>query len=71
MWNSILGIIKNISDYFTPERCIQRLKNELDDLEYERANIYVFKADEKKAKRLIVIDRRITVLNRLLRNAAD
>ena len=71
MWNSILGIIKNITDHYTPERKIQRLKNELDDLEYERANIYVFKADEKQAKRLIVIERRIDVLHRMLKNAAD
>ena len=71
MLNAILGIVKNVTDYFSPERKIQRLKNELDDLEYERANIYVYKATEAKAKRLVIIERRIARINRMLANSAN
>jgi len=49
----------------------ERWKNEIDNLTEERENLLNGEADEKKAVRVGIIDKRIAYLNQLLKNSAD
>jgi len=49
----------------------ERWKNEIDNLTKERENLLNGEADEKKAVRVGIIDKRIAYLNQLLKNSAD
>lgn len=50
---------------------VERLKNELESLQQERALIILEKCDVKKAKRLTAINKRIAKLQQLLKNNAS
>lgn len=67
--SALLKIGEKVATYI-PGR-VERLKNELDRLEQERALLYVTKCDDKKSRRLRDIDRRIYDINRLLSNCAE
>lgn len=49
----------------------ERWKNELENLEREKNEILISKADVKKAKRVTDIDKRIAYLNQLLKNSSN
>jgi hypothetical protein len=69
----ILGPIFKIGEKITewiPGR-IESYKNELDKLKEERAYLLIQKCDDKKANRLIVVDRRIAFLQQRLSNKAQ
>jgi hypothetical protein len=48
----------------------ERWKNEVDNLQKERDKLLKGECDEKKADRLLVIDKRISYLLQLLKNKA-
>ncbi len=49
----------------------ERWKNELDNLEKEKARLLLEKCDQKKAARVEYINNRIAYLNQLLKNSSN
>lgn len=49
----------------------ERWKNELENLTKERNQLVGSQCDEKKANRVVVIDRRIAYLNQLFKNSIN
>lgn len=47
---------------------VERWKNEVDNLQKEKAKLLKGECDEKKANRLRVVDERIGYLNQLIKN---
>jgi uncharacterized protein (UPF0335 family) len=65
-WGGFLG---KIADQFQGR--VERLKNEKAKLEEEKRNLEGGSWDAKKAARIVVIDKRIAELSRLLENKAS
>jgi len=70
-WGQFFGGIGKILDKLPIQGRKERWKNELDNLQKERAVILSQAADQKKAKRIIAIDERLAYLNQLLKNSAE
>lgn len=69
MWAAILAMIAKIVDKLPIQGRRERWRNEVQNLEKEKATLLKGKANAKKAARVIIIERRINYLNQLLRNA--
>jgi len=65
-WGTFFG---KIAEQFQGR--IERLKNEKAKLEAERTSLMQGSANEKKAKRVVVIERRLIELSKLLENKAS
>ena len=68
MINEILGIFNWVKDKLPIQDRKERWRNEYDMLKKERADILVYKADMRKARRLEYIDSRLLVLEQLFKN---
>lgn len=68
---TILELVNKLFDKIPIQDRKERWKNELENLQKEKTNLIRQPADVKKAERIIVIDKRITYLNQLLRNSTD
>ena len=66
--SGVIAILGKLSAQFQDR--IERIKNELENLENERDEILNHKATVKAAQRLVVIDKRIKYLTGLLKNKA-
>jgi len=66
-WGSLFD---RITSWLPIQRPTERLRNELAKLEEKKSLLFLQKADIAKAKRMRVIERRITELHRLLTNKA-
>ena len=64
-WGNFFG---KIADQFQSRS--ERLKNEDSALRAERAKLLQGECDEKKSRRVTAIDRRLSELHELLKNAA-
>lgn len=71
MWQYILGIIDKVLAHFTPERNIQRLKDELWKLRAEEQHLMFEKWSEKNEKRFSFVRNRIDTINRMLNDRAS
>ena len=67
----IISLLDRVTSWLPIQRPAERLRNELDALEKEKALLLVTKCDEKNAKRVDNINCRIAYLNRLLKNKAQ
>jgi len=65
-----LGGLGKLMDKIPLQGRKERWKNELDNLEKEKAVLLGGTADTKKARRVIKINDRISYLNQLLKNSA-
>lgn len=70
-WGDFFGGIGKLLGKVPIQERKERWKNELESLTQERSSIIIGKCDEKKADRIIVIDKRIAYLNQLLKNSTD
>lgn len=68
LWDGIGKVFGKIADQFQGR--IERLKNEDYILRDERAKLLQGECDEKKSRRVTAIDRRLSELHELLKNAA-
>ena len=70
-WSTFFGGVGKILDKLPIQGRKERWKNELDNLAKEKNNLLKGTCDEKKANRVLVIDKRIDYLNQLLKNSAS
>lgn len=70
-WGAFFGGIGKILDKLPIQGRKERWKNELENLEKEKARLLVEKCDSKKASRVEYINTRIAYLNQLLKNSAS
>jgi len=68
---TVLEILNKLLDKIPIQGRKERWKNELENLKKERESLLKGKADEKKSKRITVINTRIDYLNQLLKNSAS
>ncbi len=67
-WGSL---IDRVTSWLPIQKPIERLKNELAKLQDERSLLLTQQADISKVKRMVVIERRIDDIQRLLANKTN
>jgi len=71
MWQSILSILDWAKGKIPIQSRIERWKNELDNLSAERSELIKGAWNEKRAARLLLVDKRRDYLVQLLKNSAN
>jgi hypothetical protein len=67
-WGALAGGIGKLLDKLPIQGRVERWKNELETLQKEKNNLMKGACDEKKANRVLAIDKRCDYLMQLLRN---
>jgi hypothetical protein len=70
-WGTFFGGLGKLMGKIPIQERKERWKNELDNLKKERQELLGGKADDKKASRVIIINKRIAYLQQLLENSSD
>ena len=67
-WDLIPNIIDGLFG-LSPEQRRRKIKDEIDKLEAEKSELLIYKANAKKAGRILDINRRLISLNKRLQNS--
>jgi len=66
---NLFGLLDKLMGILPIQKREERWRNELDKLEKEKKQLLQGVCDDKKARRLVVVNSRIDHLNRLCKNA--